>query len=69
MKDEIKVGDEVYLDGGIKAVVTRVISETEEFNVFFCNGDTGYYPRRFIAKTGRHFNEIKKVLRKMRDEE
>lgn len=66
---EIKVGDEVVIDDkGRKAVVSRVF-DNGLYNIVFYNGDTNCVDRRFIAKTGRHFDAISEILAELRGEE
>lgn len=66
--DEIKVGDEVYIDDkGRKAVVSRVL-DNGLYNIVFYNGDTNCVDRCFIAKSGRHFPCIEEVLNQMQEE-
>lgn len=67
-EESIKVGDEVVIDDkGRKAIVTRVL-DNDLYNIVFYNGDTNCVDRPFIAKTGRHFDEVERLLNKMRGE-
>lgn len=68
-KDEIHVGDEIVLDENVKMIVTRVDHETfiqgvdengECYECIECNA---------VRKTGRHFDWIEELLKKMRDAE
>lgn len=66
---EIQVGDEVYFDDkGRKAVVTRVMDDNDLYNILFYNGDTNCVGRKFLAKTGRHYNGIENILYEMKGE-
>lgn len=67
-KDEIRVGDEVIYDSRTKAVV--VIPETEERYGTILTGDfaTIVVSHDDLEKTGRHFDDIAELLKKMGDE-
>lgn len=68
--DEIRVGDEIYLvnDESIKGVVIEQLLN-DSWTVFTENGCTEFLDEKEIRRTGRHFDEIKTILQKMRDEE
>lgn len=72
-EDEIKVGDEVYnLDPENKRIVTSIYVDergNKQAVQMVHNGKYGCDRIETLTKTGRHFDEIKNVLRKMRDEE
>lgn len=67
--EKIKVGDEVVdkNEWGIKGVVTetteRLISIVEE------KGNVSRWKKENFEKTGRHFSEIEKVLKQMKENE
>lgn len=65
-EDEIKVGDEVvyYNDSEVKFIVTRIKN-----GYIFGINDTGEFSNKNEScwvKTGRHFDEIAEVLKKLR---
>lgn len=66
-KDEIRVGDEIDIDGEI-TVVTMVNKHGEILSVD-CDGMTYYYhvesQLKRAKKTGRHFYEVEDLLKKM----
>ena len=64
--DEIRVGDEVYvLDENRKSVVTYV--EVDQYAVMICqSGKWSAEDVKRIHKTGRHFDEIEKVLNQLK---
>lgn len=68
-KDEIRVGDEVKDHEDIKAVVLDICMDGEAYVVYTENRicedwlkDEGF------VKTGRHFDEVEELLKKMRGE-
>lgn len=65
-KEFIKVGDEVVTDNGKKAIVTLI--DYESVTAVFEDGSSraGYY--KSFKKTGRHFEEIPQLLKKLRGE-
>ena len=68
-KDEIRAGDEVrYSDGDVINAV--VIDEPYEngYIVLTENGCVETHDGIMLIKTGRHFNEIEELLKKMGDE-
>ena len=66
-KDEIRVGDEIDIDGEI-TVVTMVNKHGEILSVD-CGGMTYYYyvesQLKRAKKTGRHFDEVEDLLKKI----
>lgn len=68
-KDEIRVGDEVEICGTI-GIVTRVPYLDEERVHYIAKSGTVYCNNSYaeIKKTGRHFDEIEELLKKMREE-
>ncbi len=70
-KEKIRVGDEVkYRD--TNGIVVRVDTEDSGVYVVWRDGKTGYASMKYIygieayvTKTGRHFDEMEKLLKKM----
>ncbi len=62
--DELQVGDEVIHINGTKAVITSEVNDG-----FFCainaEGNTYGWHIDNVEKTGRHFDEVEKLLRKI----
>ncbi len=68
LDDEIRVGDEVYDERTlVKSVVWR-INERSIFHVDV-KGYSWVDDKKFLVKTGRHFDEVRTLLQKMRGEE
>lgn len=69
-KDEVHVGDEVkcYDTNGV-VVGIDTASEDSGVNVVCRDGSTGYIGMADVTKTGRHFDEVDELLRKMRGEQ
>lgn len=68
-KDEIRVGDELKDDGNIRAVVLDIIDEDyESYEVFTENGIVDEWQKGIVVKTGRHFDDVAELLKKMREE-
>ena len=62
--DEIKVGDEVT-NGDIKGIVTMI---DDGFITIICpDGSCGDWQSEKWKRTGRHFDQIGKVLEQMKD--
>lgn len=69
-KDEIRVGDELKDDGNIRAVVLDIRDEDYmSYEVFTENGIMDEWQRGIVVKTGRHFDEVEELLKKMREGE
>ena len=74
-KEEIRVGDEVKFLSLAKSGV--VVSEDDTpnvvgdkaFNVVWEDGSTGYHYKKDLFRTGRHFDEVEELMKKMRDTE
>ena len=66
-KEEIHVGDEVTY-GDISGVVVRIDTEGSGVNVVGRDGCTAYIGMADVAKTGRHFDEIERLLERMKAE-
>ena len=66
-KDNIRVGDEVEICGTI-GIVTRVPYLDEEKVHFIAKSGTVYCNNAYagIKKTGRHFDEVEELLKKMK---
>lgn len=66
-KDEIRVGDEVEICGTI-GIVTKVPYLDEERVHYIAKSGATYCNNAYaeIKKTGRHFDEIEELLKKMR---
>ena len=66
-KDEIHVGDELKDDGNIRAVVLDIMDEDYvSYEVFTENGIVDEWQKGIVVKTGRHFDEVAELLKKMR---
>ena len=63
-KEEIRVGDEVTY-GDANGVVVGI--DTEDIGIYavWKDGRTGYMGMRYVTKTGRHFDEVESLLKKM----
>lgn len=68
-KDEIRVGDEVEICGTI-GIVTRVPYLDEERVHYIAKSGTVYCNNSYaeIKKTGRHFDEVEELLRKVKED-
>lgn len=65
---EIKVGDEVKLHNALM-IVTRVDEESGYISGVRASGDYSNRDPRNWQKTGRHFDEIKQLLNKLKGDE
>lgn len=66
--DEIRVGDEVYSETyGEKGVVTKVW-ENSDIIILSSNCSMIRTPKNKVKKTGKHYDEMEKLLEKMRGE-
>ena len=64
--DEVHVGDELKDDGNIRAVVLDIIDgDYESYEVFTENGIVDEWQKGIVVKTGRHFDEIEELLKKI----
>ena len=67
--DDIRVGDEVRCaDTNGIVVGIDTASEDSGFNVVWKDGSTSYIDKPDPIKTGRHFDEIEDILKRMKDE-
>ena len=66
-KEKIHVGDEVTYGDRI-GVVVRIDTEGSGVNVVGRDGCTAYIGMADVAKTGRHFPDVKKLLERMKAE-
>lgn len=67
-KDKIRVGDEVIDKDVGKAIVTYI--DFELCNTLWLDGSVSEdVPLKDLHKTGRHFDEVEELLKKMREEE
>lgn len=68
-KEEIHVGDEVKF-GSRSGVVVRIDTEPKDsgVNVVCREGNTAYIGMADATKTGRHFDEVEKLLERMKAE-
>ena len=65
---EIHVGDEVYSETyGEKGVVTKVW-ENSDIIILSSNSSMIRTPKNKVKKTGKHYDEMEKLLEKMRGE-
>lgn len=70
-KDEIRVGDEVVVNG-TRAVVMK-LDETGNIDRYFTSDGTTFgnisgFQNYEVTKTNRHFSEVAELLKKMREE-
>lgn len=65
-KDEIHVGDEVRCMDRV-GIVVRINSMDGGSNVVWEDGATAYIGVKDLTKTGRHFEEVKNLLEKMKE--
>jgi len=63
-KDEIHIGDEVKCRG-TNGVVVRIDTEDRGVNIVLEDGDTAYIGMANVIKTGRYFDEVENLLKKM----
>lgn len=69
-KEEIKVGDEVILYENTKMIVVQITDNREYVQGIDENGECyESIEVNSVKKTGRHFSDIEKLLKKMRGEE
>lgn len=68
-KEEIHIGDEVKF-GSRSGVVVRIDTEPKDsgVNVVCREGNTAYIGMADVTKTGRHFDEVEKLLERMKAE-
>lgn len=72
MRGEINIGDEVKVteeDGTFRAIVIRRYNTPYPYHIMYENGDTQYVAEGSLEKTGRHFDDIENLFKKMRDDE
>ena len=68
-KAEIRVGDELEDDGNIRAVVLDILdADYESYEVITENGIVDEWQKGIVVKTGRHFDEVEELLKKMKEE-
>lgn len=68
-KDEIHVGDEVIYNSRTRAVVLEPETEKRYGEIFTSEGFTIIVSHDDLEKTGRHFDEVEELLKKMKDED
>jgi len=69
-KDEIHIGDEVKGNSGLWTGVVVGFDEFDALIIMDSSGKScGGYKTKFFRKTGRHFDEVEELLKKMRDTE
>ena len=66
-KEEIRTGDEVRCMNRV-GIVVRIDSMDGGSNVIWEGGATSYIGIKDLTKTGRHFDEVEKLLERMREE-
>ena len=67
-KEKIRVGDEVWtMEEGQKGVVTKT-TDSGFLVIIDNNGDSIHCYDTDVVKTGRHYQEIKKLLKEMRND-
>ncbi len=64
--DKISVGDEVITSYGARVVVLGIDSYDDSLFTVCSDGSCGKHDVKDFAKTGRHFNEVEILLKKMR---
>ena len=68
-RDEIRVGDEVKENIGLWTGVVVGFDEVDDLIIMDRSGKScDGYKTRFFRKTGRHFDEVEELLKKMGDE-
>ena len=67
-EDEINVGDEIYSDGDYEKAVVMEIYGDGSVSVYTKSGHTEHWWNKMhnLKKTGRHFDEVEELLKKMR---
>lgn len=65
--DKIRVGDEVITSYGSRAVVLGIDSYTDSLFTVCSDGSCGTHGTQHFTKTGRHFDEVEALLKKMRE--
>ena len=69
-KDEIHIGDEVKGNSGLWTGVVVGFDEFDALIIMDSSGEScGGYKTKFFRKTGRHFDEVEELLKKIRDTE
>ena len=63
--DQLEVGDEVINDGNY-GVVTWIY---DDVMVMWKDGSSGHWEKEDLEKTGRHYDEISAVLKKLKEAE
>lgn len=66
---KIRVGDEVTTSYGSHAVVLGIDSYTDSLFTVCSDGSCGTHGTQHFTKTGRHFDEVEILLKKMRGED
>ena len=68
-KDEICVGDEIYSDGDFENSIVMETYGDGSVSVYTKSGCIEHWYNKVhnLKKTGRHFDEIEELLKKMRD--
>lgn len=67
MFTEIRVGDEVIYNSRTRAVVLEPETEKKYGEIFTSEGSTIIVSHDDLEKTGRHFDEVEELLKKMRE--
>ena len=66
-KDEIQIGDEVIYNSRTRAVVLEPETEKRYGEIFTSEGSTIVVSHNDLKKTGKHFDEVAELLKKMRE--
>lgn len=66
-KEEIRVGDEVIYNSRTRAVVLEPETEKKYGEIFTSDSSTIVVSHDDLKKTGRHFDEVEELLKKMRE--
>jgi len=69
-REKIRVGDEVTATNGTWKGIVMNIDDTDDLTIMDSSGQScNGYKKKYFRKTGRHFNEVAELLKKMRDTE
>ena len=63
-KDPLKVGDVIFQDGDF-GIVTWI--DDNNIIVMWDDGSSGYHDSGDVEKTGKHFDEIERIMEKLKE--
>lgn len=69
LDDKIRVGDEVRNNIVESRGIVTFVWQDGDVNVVIENGTVGMWVKGMVERTGRHFDEVEALLRKMRGED